>query len=125
MNHEHIHRFEEAFRSPNPAEELYRLAVSLRDEGTPQIVLYELFSHFQVATSGDDPRYDAIVDTMDLIYGGRGQRVTDYSRRSFLKTKSMSTGKKPNQAAAVDAPIAFLLHAMHYWRRITAQRRYV
>jgi hypothetical protein len=67
---EHIQRFEESFRSKNPAEELYRLAVSLRDEGISQIELYGLFEHFQIAISGDDPRYDAIVDTMDLIYGG-------------------------------------------------------
>ena len=67
---EHIQRFEEAFQSKNPAAELYRLTVSLRDEGVPQTELYELFQRFQTATSGDDPRYDAIVDTMDLIHGG-------------------------------------------------------
>jgi hypothetical protein len=31
---------------------------------------------------------------------------------------------KPNQAAAVDAPVAFLLHTVHFWRRATAQRRW-
>jgi hypothetical protein len=67
---EHIQRFEEAFRSENPAGELHRLAVSLRDEGVAQTDVYGLFQHFQTATSGDDPRYDAIVDTMDLIHGG-------------------------------------------------------
>lgn len=67
---EHVQRFQEALRSKEPSEELYRLAVSLRDEGITQIELYELFSQFQMATSSDDPRYDAIVDTMDLIYGG-------------------------------------------------------
>jgi len=67
---DHIRRFEEAFHSLNPPEELYRLAVSLRDEGVPQIDIYALFEQFQIATSGDDPRFDAIADTMDLIYAG-------------------------------------------------------
>ena len=67
---EHIQRFEQAFRSTNPAADLCRLAVTLRDEGVTQIEVYRLFQHFQIRTSGDDPRYDAIVDTMDLIHGG-------------------------------------------------------
>lgn len=69
-NAEQIQKFKAALDSTNPSENLYLLAVSLRDEGTTQIELYALFAHFQEATSGDDPRYDAIVDTMDLIYGG-------------------------------------------------------
>ena len=67
---EHVQRFEGAFQSKNPTAELYRLAVSLRDEGMTQTELYELFQRFQTATSEEDPRYDAIVDTMDLIHGG-------------------------------------------------------
>jgi len=30
-----------------------------------------------------------------------------------------------NQAAAVDAPVGFVLLANHHWRRATAQRRYL
>jgi hypothetical protein len=67
---EHIQKFEEAMRAANPEKSLYHLAVSLRDEGMSQTDLYALFQKFQVQTSGEDPRYDAIVDTMDLIYGG-------------------------------------------------------
>ena len=67
---EHSQRFEKALSSENPAQELPRLAITLRDEGVPQIELYGLFEHFQIASSGDDPRYDAIVDTMELICGG-------------------------------------------------------
>jgi hypothetical protein len=67
---EHIQRFENALASASPGEELPRLAVALRDEGVSQIELYDLFAHFQIATPGDDPKYDAIVDTMELIYGG-------------------------------------------------------
>ena len=57
-------------RAANPAGALYDLAVTLREEGTSQLDLYALYQKFQVQTSGDDPRYDAIVDTMDLIHGG-------------------------------------------------------
>jgi hypothetical protein len=67
---EHIQFFEKALSSENPAQELSRLAITLRDEGVSQVELYGLFEHFQIATSGDDPRYDAIVDTMELICGG-------------------------------------------------------
>jgi len=67
---EHVRRFELALGSKAPAAELRRLAVSLRDEGVSQIELYALFEQFLIATSGDDPAYDTIPDTMDLIYGG-------------------------------------------------------
>jgi hypothetical protein len=70
LRDEHVRRFEEALSSNNSYAELHRLAVSLRDEGVNQIEVYRLFSRFQVATSGDNPNYDAIVDTMDLICGG-------------------------------------------------------
>ena len=73
-------------RSAKPAEALYELAVSLRDEGMSQAELYALFEKFQVETSGEDPRYDAIVDTMDLISSGpwakgRGLFSTELGRR--------------------------------------------
>jgi len=46
----HVQAFEEALRSPNPTEELYRLAVSLRDQGLSQFELYLLFERFQIAS---------------------------------------------------------------------------
>src|SRR5271170_6041420 len=67
---EHIQRFEEAMRSAAPAVVLFQLAASLRDEGVSQADLFVLFQKYQTETSGDDPRYDAIVDTMDLIWSG-------------------------------------------------------
>jgi hypothetical protein len=80
---EHIERFEEAFSSDNPYAELHRLAVSLRDEGVTQIEVYRLFSHFQTAASGDDPKYEAIVDTMDLICGGPWAKGGDIFPRAL------------------------------------------
>lgn len=35
-----------------------------------QLDMYKLFAEFQEACDPDDARYDSIVDTMDLIYGG-------------------------------------------------------
>jgi len=67
---EYIHRFEHALNSGDTFHDLHQLAVSLRDEGVSQIDLYMLFSHFHVMAAADDPHYDAIVDNMDLIWGG-------------------------------------------------------
>lgn len=63
-------RFEAALASDDPAAKLWKLAVDLRDAGMSQVDLFLLFSKYQIETPGDDPRYDAIVDSMDLIYGG-------------------------------------------------------
>lgn len=63
-------RFREALRGHDVAVALGALASSLKNEGFAQLQLYELFSWFQQRLSPEDPRYDAVVDTMDLIYGG-------------------------------------------------------
>ncbi len=67
---DHQRRFQKALGSQTPRESLGRLVVELREEGVSQIRVYFLFESFQKKTSGDDPRYDAIVDTMDEIHGG-------------------------------------------------------
>lgn len=90
---EHIQRFEQAFRSTNPADELYRFAVSLRDEGVAQVEVYQLFERFQTSTSGDDPKYDAVVDTMDLIYGGPWAKGGDLFPRP-LTGEEIDEGRK-------------------------------
>jgi hypothetical protein len=63
-------RFELALGEPQPFQGLYQLAVALRDEGLAQIDVYTLFATCQARISGDDPLYDAVVDTMDEIHGG-------------------------------------------------------
>jgi hypothetical protein len=35
-----------------------------------QVEMYRLFSEQLQRLSGDDPRYHAVADTMDLIWGG-------------------------------------------------------
>ena len=92
---EHIRRFETALRSENAAEEIPRLAVLLRDEGVSQIELYVLFERFQLATSGEDPRYDAIVDTMDLIVGGPWAKGGDLYREKLTEQQINEHRKQP------------------------------
>ena len=69
MGDEH-QRLLDAIDAAEPHGAVRELARALRAEGTTQIAMYRLFSEQQQRLSGDDPRYDAIVDTMDLIWGG-------------------------------------------------------
>lgn len=63
-------RFQLALASPNPAIALYELAKTLKAEGIAQVAMYHLFVDFQQKLDGGDPCYDAVVDNMDLIWGG-------------------------------------------------------
>ena len=63
-------RFDQALADAHPSSALHALASSLKAEGVEQHAIYRLFAAYQVATDGNDPRYDAIVDNMDLIAGG-------------------------------------------------------
>ena len=70
MQPSHQQRLEQALGETDPVESLGRFAGALRDEGVAQIDVYALFSSYQARISADDPRYDAVVDTMDEIHGG-------------------------------------------------------
>lgn len=92
---EHVQRLQEALQSKEPADGLYRLAVSLRDEGLSQIELYVLFEQSHLATSSDDPRYDAIADTMEVTYGGswakgRGIYPTELSEEELNQYRKLT-----------------------------------
>ena len=63
-------RLDKALESPNHEESVLELAKELRDEGVSQIGLYFLYTEYQQLIDSDDPRYDSILDTLDLIYGG-------------------------------------------------------
>ena len=63
-------RFEAAMQDTNPRAALHALAVMLKSGGTRQVELYHLFSEYLQKIDGNDPRYDAIADNMDLIWGG-------------------------------------------------------
>ena len=63
-------RLVEAMNADDAFTSVLSLARTLRDEGMAQVTMYRLFSEQQQRLSSDDPRYDAIVDTMDFIWGG-------------------------------------------------------
>lgn len=64
-------RLQEALSGDDHSVAVPELARRLCDEGMEQFDMYLLFSKFQQSCDSDDPRYDSIVDTMDLIGGGR------------------------------------------------------
>ena len=55
----------------NKGENLYQLALSLKQEGFSQEELYSLFDFFREKHKNDqdDTKYDSILDTMDYIGG--------------------------------------------------------
>jgi hypothetical protein len=53
-----------------PYPKLRDFAAELRAEGVDQITMYRLFVEFQLATENDDRLFDAILDILDLIWGG-------------------------------------------------------
>jgi hypothetical protein len=99
----HHQRFEKALNGIPPAVTLHQLAIDLRDEGISQIEVYFLFSHFQERTSGEDPRYDAIVDTMDEIYGGPWAKRGGVFASS-LTEQAIQAGRKAAEPGATDNP---------------------
>jgi hypothetical protein len=63
-------RLEGTLEAGSPATAVPELARALRTEGMKQAPMYRPFSTELQRPSGDDPRYDAVADTMDLIWGG-------------------------------------------------------
>ena len=55
---------------PPPAATLVALAQALRDEGMTQAALYRLFQAEHARSDLDEPRLEALAETMDLIWGG-------------------------------------------------------
>ncbi len=73
-------RFDHALSASEPSAALTELATRLKAEGMDQLSMYRLFEEYLRRVDGDDPRYDAIADTMDLIWGGpwaKGRAVFD------------------------------------------------
>ena len=64
-------RMERALREASPAEALAALARALKAEGLPQAEMYQLFDEYRARHEhdADETKYDAILDTMDLICG--------------------------------------------------------
>lgn len=70
LNPAQVDLFKATLGEADPNEGLYRLACELRDSGSSQVEVYLLFSYFQQRLSPEDPRYDAVVDNMDVTWGG-------------------------------------------------------
>ena len=52
-----------------PADEAYRLAETLKTEGVQQLPMYRLYVRVLHQLEDGDPRYDAVLDTLDCIVG--------------------------------------------------------
>ena len=63
-------RLAAALQSDVPAQAVAALAHALRDEGMGQAALYRLYLQAHQMHSDSDMLYDALADTMDLIWGG-------------------------------------------------------
>lgn len=94
MQPSHQQRFERALGEAQPFQALYELARDLRDEGVAQIDVYSLFATYQAKISGDDPLYDAVVDTMDEIHCGPWAKRGGLFPREL--TKDMISKKRKN-----------------------------
>ena len=63
-------RVDQLLREDPAGVRLSSLAESLRDEGVDQITLYRLFTEYFVRAAADDPLCDALMHTLDTIWGG-------------------------------------------------------
>ena len=66
-------RLQAALRPDQPPPSvatLVALAQALRDEGMTQPALYRLFQAEHARSDLDEPRLEALAETMDLIWGG-------------------------------------------------------
>ncbi|MEM6692242.1 MAG: hypothetical protein AAF664_22625 [Planctomycetota bacterium] len=61
---------ETALESDDPTGQLRELALQLKRDGVSQHTIHDLFDAFRARLSdGEQPGYDAILDTMDQIVG--------------------------------------------------------
>jgi hypothetical protein len=58
-----------ALAEPELAGEAYNCAVQFREEGITQLEMYRVFDAARAQFQDGDPRYDAVLDTMDYIVG--------------------------------------------------------
>jgi hypothetical protein len=58
-----------ALAGSHPAGAAYNCAVQFREEGLKQLEMYRVFDGVREQLQDGDPRYDALLDTMDYIVG--------------------------------------------------------
>jgi hypothetical protein len=59
----------ESLTADDPTRAAYDYAVRLRAEGVTQLEMYWVFDGVREQLQDGDPRYDAVLDTMDFIVG--------------------------------------------------------
>lgn len=79
-------RFRAAMRSQTAFPALVELAQTLKHDGASQADLYRLFVWYQHRLSPDDPAYDAVVDTLDLVCGGPWAKGRDLFPTQLIPT---------------------------------------
>jgi hypothetical protein len=90
-------RFELALGSPDPTTALHELAKAFKAEGMGQVAMYHLFAEFQRKIDCDDPRYDAIVDNMDLVWGGGWAKGRALYDTELTSADVVSPGATPDR----------------------------
>ena len=58
-----------ALSADDPMASVHQFALALKAEGLSQVEMYRLFSRLHQGFREDDPRADALANTMDLIWG--------------------------------------------------------
>jgi hypothetical protein len=91
-------RFEHALASPDPSIALHELAKVLKAEGLGQVAMYHLFAEFQQKIDSEDPRHDAILDNMDLIWGGGWAKGRALFERELTDTDVAKPGAAADRA---------------------------
>jgi hypothetical protein len=99
-----LRRFEEALASAIPAVSLHALAQALHDEQVSQLDVYLLFSHFQSRMSSEDPKLDAVADTMDEIHGGPWAKQGGIWKGSELDDSMIRKGREAHSALPKQPP---------------------
>ena len=76
-NESYSARVEAALQSRSPAKALFDLAQQLKSEGMTQIEMYQVFDQYRAKHEGDSDeiKYDALLDTMDIISGWCGSHA--------------------------------------------------
>jgi hypothetical protein len=69
------HRLLAALDAAEPVAGAIRLAKALKAEGMAQLEMYRLFAKVRDQLEDGDPRYDAVLDTMDFIVGFCGPQA--------------------------------------------------
>src|SRR3954469_25131805 len=98
------HRFERALSAPDPAVALHDLAKALKAEGMGQVAMYRLFEEYQLKVAQDDPRHDAILDNMDLIWGGGWAKGRALFETELTNVEIAEPGTPADGGGPTDSP---------------------